>query len=88
MGKSPSFHATSGDPMPWKRFVNGEKPYEKDGRIAWSDGSSKKWEDYLARVFIWAGTYSLQAYDTKPVAEPRSGDVMVVGGETSGGCGP
>ena len=79
-GHLPSFHATSGDPMPWKRFVQGEKPYEKDGRIAWKQGSSKRWEDYLSRVFIWAGTASLAAYDTEAALNPTAGDVMVQGG--------
>ena len=79
-GHSPSFHATSGDPMPWKRFQAGEKPYEKNGRIAWTTGSSKRWNDYLARVFIWAGTASLSVYDTKAVQHPQPGDILVQGG--------
>ena len=74
---SPVFHATSGDPMGWTRYANGEIPYEKDGRIAWKPGEAGTFEQYLSRVFIWAGTASLHAYDTKRVLSPRSGDVLV-----------
>ena len=74
---SPVFHATSGDPMGWTRYANGEIPYEKDGRIAWKPGEAGTFEQYLSRVFIWAGTASLHAYDTKRVLSPRSGDGLV-----------
>jgi hypothetical protein len=79
-GVSPMFHATSGDPMPWDKFRAGQKPVERDGRIRWVEGSSRRWEDYLARVFIWAGTASLEAYDTVVSKEPRPGDILVDGG--------
>ena len=77
VGVSPVFHATSGDPMGWTRYANGEIPYEKDGRIAWKPGEAETFEQYLSLVFIWAGTASLHAYDTKRVLSPRSGDVLV-----------
>lgn len=79
VGQSPSFHATSGDPLPWSRFAAGERPYERDNKIAWKAGSSREWDDWLAAVFMWAGTLSLQ-YDTVAVAEPQPGDIVVKGG--------
>ena len=30
-----SFHATSGDPLPWARFRAGETPYDAGNKIAW-----------------------------------------------------
>lgn len=79
VGQSPSFHATSGDPLPWSRYEAGEKPYDDHGKIAWKPGSSRQWDDYLASVFMWAGTRSL-AYDTTAVDDPRPGDVVVYPG--------
>ena len=79
VGQSLSFHATSGDPLPWSRFEAGEKPYDNHGRIAWKAGSSGKYDDWLASVFMWAGTLSL-SYDTTAVDDPRPGDIVVFGG--------
>jgi len=77
-GEPVVFHATSGDPLPWKRWEAGERPYESGGRIAWKPGTSGGWERYLATVFIWAGTRSLAAYDTEAVSgDPKPGDVLV-----------
>ena len=71
-----SFHATSGDPIPWKRWQAGERPYESGNKLAWKAGSSGGWDAYLAIVFTWAGTMSLK-FDTDPAADPRPGDVLV-----------
>ena len=79
VGTEISFHATSGDPMPWKRWQGGERPFEANNRLQWRPGSSGGWEAYLAKVFIWAGTRSLQ-YDTDPAATPRPGDLLVAPG--------
>ena len=73
------FHATSGDPMPWARFQKGERPYEEKGRLRWRADKPTTWEGYLTRVFIWAGTRSLQ-YDTVRVETPRAGDLLVIPG--------
>ncbi len=73
------FHATSGDPLPWARYAGGEKPYVVDDQVKWKAGSGD-WEGYLRAVFMWAGTASLEAYDTSPVDSPRPGDVLVEGG--------
>lgn len=73
------FHATSGDPLPWARYAGGETPYVVDDRVQWKAGSGS-WESYLRAVFMWAGTASLEAYDTNPVDTPRPGDLLVEGG--------
>ena len=76
-----AFHATSGDLLPWERYRNGERPYVKSNRIHWrltqTEGS---WEGWLRSVFIWAGTLSLQAYDTVEADKPIPGDVLLEGG--------
>lgn len=76
-----SYHATSGDPLPWDRYRDGDRPYVKDGRIAWkSTGQVGAWDSWLRAVFMWAGTRSLEAYETDPVEHPIPGDVLVEGG--------
>ncbi len=77
-----SFRATSGDPLPWARFRAGETPYAAAGGIRWraSDPAGQTWDRWLSHVFMWAGTRSLQAYETTPAARPRAGDVLVQGG--------
>lgn len=78
-GGTITFHATSGDPMPWARWQAGERPVERDGRLAWVPGTQGGWESYLAKVFTWAGTRSL-ALDTTAATEPRAGDLLVAPG--------
>lgn len=70
------FHATSGDPMAWTRWLAGERPREVKGRLVWERGQSGGWEQYLQKVFMWAGTRSL-GYDTVPADRPRPGDILV-----------
>ena len=73
-----SFYATSGDPLPWQRFLDGERPYATNNRIHWRQESNPPgWEEWLRAVFTWAGTRSLAAYETIPVTEPRAGDLLV-----------
>lgn len=71
-----SFHATSGDPIPWSKWQQGERPYDEGGHIAWKPGTKGGWDAYLSKVFTWAGTRSL-GYDTAPDATPRPGDLLV-----------
>ena len=81
-GVSPSFRATSGDPLPWARFAAGEAPYVENNRIAWRrvDPARQTWDRWLAAVFTWAGTRSLHAYETRPAPSPLPGDVLVEAG--------
>lgn len=84
-GAEVSFHATSGDPLPWSRWQSGERPRVEGRRIQWSGGGARgdsdaSWERYLAAVFTWAGTASLAAHDTVPATDPLPGHVIVQGG--------
>lgn len=84
-GREVSFHATSGDPLAWSRWQEGERPYAVGRGLQWRAGGARgdseaSWEGYLAAVFTWAGTASLAARDTVPVDQPRPGDVIVQGG--------
>ncbi len=78
-GASPSFYATSGDPLPWARFAAGERPYADGNHIRWAaaDPAHQTWERWLSAVFQWAGTRSLFAYETAPADTPRAGDLLV-----------
>jgi hypothetical protein len=78
-GGEVAFHATSGDLLSWERWRRGERPVEAGGRIRWRRGTKGGWDEYLAKVFTWAGTRSL-ALDTTAAAEPRAGDLLVVPG--------
>jgi len=80
--KALNFRATSGDPLPWTKFSSGWRPYVRNNRIAWkaTDASKQTWDKWLRAVFNWAGTRSLVAYETHPVKDPRSGDMLVEGG--------
>ena len=66
--------------MPWERFAAGEKPVESRGRIVWEDGSDRSWEGYLRRVFMWAGSASLERLDTISIERPVPGALLVEGG--------
>ncbi len=79
-GQTVSFHATSGDPLPWERYQRGEDPYDAGDRIAWRAGSDQTWDGYLTKVFTWAGSWSLENHETRPASEPRSGMILVQGG--------
>lgn len=84
-GLTVSFFATSGDAIPWARWMQGERPRAEGRGLVWSTGGSRgdspaSWERYLAAVFTWAGTRSLAAYETVPTDQPRPGDVIVQGG--------
>ena len=78
-GAALSFHATSGDPMPYDRYRAGERPIDRGGRVAWVAGGDGDFEGWLAAVFMYAGTRSL-ALDTHPADAPRAGDLLVVPG--------
>lgn len=79
-GQPVSFHATSGDPLPWARFEGGETPWADGNKVRWKQGSTGRWEDYLSKVFTWAGTDSLARLDTVAAEAPRPGDLLVQGG--------
>ncbi len=80
LGQPVTFHATSGDEMPYARWASGERPVVRDGRLAWVSGGDRTWEGYLRQLFNYAGTASLEAHDTVEAQTPRAGDVLVQGG--------
>jgi Domain of unknown function (4846) len=76
-----SFHATSGDLMPWSRYQAGERAAAVGRGLQWSGGRDPaSWDQYLSALFTWAGTRSLQAHDTKATTELQAGTVLVRGG--------
>ena len=87
-GAEISWRATSGDPLPWSRYQAGERPYVVDDRIQWrasgdAGDDDALWDGYLQSVFTWAGTASMEVYETTPLdgpGEARPGDVLVQGG--------
>ena len=80
-GRSVSFHATSGDPMPWSRYQGGERAAAVGRGLQWSGGRGPAtWDQYLRALFTWAGTLSLEAHDTQPTTDLAAGTVLVRGG--------
>lgn len=71
------FHATSGDPMPWARYRDGERAYAVGNSLKWKSADPASWDRYLTDLFMWAGTASLAERDTVPDRHPDPGDVMV-----------
>jgi hypothetical protein len=75
--KEISFHATSGDPMPWARYQAGDRAYAPGNDLLWKSGKGPAtWDQYLSAVFTWAGTRSL-VYDTVAATAPRAGELVV-----------
>jgi hypothetical protein len=81
----PVFHATSGDPIPYARYVAGERAFAQKNRLGWRPGApagddDDVWAAWLETVFLYAGSLSL-AKDTTPVTGPvQAGDLLVLGG--------
>ncbi len=82
-----SFHATSGDPLPWSRYRAGERAVASGRRLTWQrvgavvgDDDDHVWRSWLDAVFTYAGSMSL-VMDTIAVGGAvRPGDLLVVGG--------
>jgi hypothetical protein len=82
-----AFQATSGDPLPFRRWRAGERPVVAGNRLRWTrrggeDGSRQSFRAYLETVFRYAGTASLSR-ELPPVEDARAvepGDVFVQGG--------
>lgn len=77
-------HATSGDPLPWKRYAAGERPVVVKNKVTWQkkaapSSSHETFRRYLDDVFMWAGSRSL-AKDTVAVDMLQPGDLLVTGG--------
>ena len=82
-----SFHATSGDPLPWSRYRAGERAVTSGRHLTWQrvgavvgDDDDHVWRSWLDAVFMYAGSMSL-VMDTIAVGGVvRPGDLLVVGG--------
>ena len=79
-GQPVSYHATSGDEISYQRWMTGQRPSARGSSLTWTAGGDGSWEGYLRAVFMYAGTASLEAYETVRVEQPRAGDVLVEGG--------
>jgi hypothetical protein len=82
------FHATSGDPLPFARYKNGERPRAPKNKVLWekkakpaSADDEKVWRGWLDAVFMWAGSVSLAKDTTAVTAEQiKPGDLYVLPG--------
>ena len=80
------FHATNGQAIPWARWAAGERTQLHGNTLTWvrtrHAGEAAAWQSWLKELFEYAGTISLKAHDTVPVADgqPRPGDVVVASG--------
>lgn len=83
-----SFHATSGDVIPYARYAAGERAFAKGRGLAWRSGAATAatagddavFAAWLETVFLYAGSLSL-AKDTVAVTGPIApGDLLVLGG--------
>lgn len=81
------FHATSGDPMPWRKYAAGERPRVAGNKLRWvattrrPERTHAAFRAWLDDVFMYAGSASLRL-DTDPVAiaDVRAGDLFVLPG--------
>jgi len=83
-----SFHATSGDVIPWSRYARGERAFARGNGLGWRDRQTMASPDtidavyrtWLDDVFMFAGSASL-GQDTTSVAGPLvPGDLLVLPG--------
>lgn len=81
------FRFTSGDAASWKRWRKGWRPLVNKGRVSWAkrrepSGSYPTFRSYLATVFMYAGTASLEKeLERVPdPSRPEIGDLYLHGG--------
>jgi hypothetical protein len=81
-----AYRFTSGDLASWPRYAAGERAKISGSKVKWSrsavaDSSRASFRSYLALVFTYAGTLSLQEEKRRPSREDvRPGDFFVLGG--------
>ncbi|MCB0429061.1 MAG: DUF4846 domain-containing protein [Flavobacteriales bacterium] len=81
------FHFTSGDAVPFSRWIKGDRPKISGNKVSWQhtaqpDDSHSSLRAYLNQVFTYAGSLSLSR-ELQPVTNPndiRVGDVFIRGG--------
>ncbi|MBN2227663.1 MAG: DUF4846 domain-containing protein [candidate division Zixibacteria bacterium] len=82
-----SFNFTSGDTASFRDWIDGMRPTVNGNHVTWCqsasvDSSYRTFRAYLATVFMYAGSYSLNK-QLKVVTDPHdivSGDVLIEGG--------
>jgi hypothetical protein len=78
-------HATDGTPLPWARYVSGERVLPRGKGLAWVPVTSRTttadavWALFLDDAFQFAGSQSL-AQDTVAVDAVQPGDLLVLPG--------
>jgi hypothetical protein len=76
----------SARPIPFARWMAGDRPRPSGRALAWSrgappDSSYASFRRYLDTVFAWAGTHSLEReMRPVPLAEIAAGDLFIKGG--------
>jgi hypothetical protein len=85
------FHATSGDPLPWRRYAAGERPFVVDNRVRWRPAtatttpasgaaSTTTFRAWLDFVFTYAGSSSLGRDTVLATGPVQPGDLYVLPG--------
>ncbi|MGB1207194.1 MAG: DUF4846 domain-containing protein [Chitinophagales bacterium] len=79
------FNFTSGDNIPYERWQNGERPIISGNKVIWKQQAKKSdtysnFKAYLQKIFMYAGTFSLEK-ELKKVAinDLQIGDVFIKG---------
>lgn len=85
VGRSPSFHYTSGHLTRWTDWAAGTRPQVSGSKVSFvrgaarPDSSDAAFAAWLKNVYTYAGSLSL-GQDTVPVTSPRAGDLLVTPG--------
>jgi hypothetical protein len=82
-----AFNFTSGDRVSFGRWADGWRPVVANNRVSWRRSGARgdgraQFAEYLAKVFTYAGSKSLER-ELVPVADPtrpRGGDIFIQGG--------
>ena len=82
-----AFHFTNGFLCEYSKWMNGYRVVVEDNDVYWSqsasyDDSYETFEKYLRMVFTYAGTLSLDSYESETIAltDMEVGDVFLKGG--------
>ena len=81
------FNFTNGDNAEYRKWIDGNRPIVDGDKVKWKktaavDSSYYGFKDYLTKVFMFAGSYSLSR-ELEPVPnidEIRIGDIFIEGG--------
>jgi len=79
------FSFTSGDIVPFQRWLNGERPLVKGNRVIWRGGASRAaghdaLMHYLTTLFMYAGSISLHRDTAKVAGSIQPGQILIQAG--------